>query len=81
MRGLKPFPAAANYLLVEMRNGITAADLRDRLLRRKMIIRDCSNYTGLDSRFFRVAVRTAEENSLLLRAMEEIWSAFSRDPI
>ncbi len=81
MPGLKPFPAAANYLLVEMRNGMTAADLRDRLLSRKMIIRDCSNYTGLDRRFFRVAVRTAGENSRLLRAMEEIWFAYSRDPI
>lgn len=81
MPGLKPFPAAANYLLVEMGNGMTAADLRDRLLCRKMIIRDCSNYIGLDRRFFRVAVRTAEENSRLLRAMEEIWSAFSLDRI
>lgn len=70
--GLQPFPSAANYLLVEMDNGLTAAALRDRLLAGRIIIRDCSNFEGLDGRFFRVAVRTGEENSRLLNALAEV---------
>ncbi|MEI7673124.1 MAG: cobyric acid synthase, partial [Deltaproteobacteria bacterium] len=34
--------------------------------------RDCSNFTGLDSRFFRIAVRTEKENDRLLCALRKV---------
>jgi threonine-phosphate decarboxylase len=70
--GLAPFPSAANYLLVETRNGFTAAELRGRLLEKRILIRDCANFQGLDGRFFRIAVRTREENRRLLVALAEV---------
>jgi len=71
--GLKPFPAQANYLLVKITvPGLSAARLRRRLLFRGLIIRDASNFTGLDERFFRVAVRTGPENQRLVAALEEV---------
>ena len=70
--GVKPYPSAANYLLSELDNGMTATRLRDALLERRIVIRDCSNYEGLDDRFFRVAVRSREENRRLLSALGEI---------
>jgi threonine-phosphate decarboxylase len=70
--GLTPFPSAANYLLVEMRNALTAAELRNRLLEKRILIRDCANFQGLDGRFFRVAVRSGEENRRLLVALAEV---------
>ncbi len=75
--GLSPFPSAANYLLVEMRNGLSAAELRSRLLEKRILIRDCANFQGLDGRFFRVAVRTTEENRRLLAALAEELGEFS----
>lgn len=69
--GVKPYPSAANYLLSELDNGMTAARLRDALLKRRIVIRDCSNYEGLDDRFFRVAVRSREDNRRLLTALAE----------
>jgi threonine-phosphate decarboxylase len=69
--GLAPFPSAANYLLVEIRSGAGAAELRSALFPKGIIIRDCSNYEGLDERFFRVAVRSREENRRLLAALAE----------
>lgn len=76
--GLAPFPSAANYLLVEMRNGFTAAELKSRLLDKRILIRDCSNYRGLDGRYFRVAVRSKEENRRLLDALGEVLQASAR---
>lgn len=70
--GLKPFPSAANFLLVEMRIDLTAAELRSRLLEKRILIRDCANFQGLDGRFFRIAVRTTEENRRLLAALAEV---------
>ena len=75
--GLTPFPSAANYLLVRMQGGMTAAELGNRLLYRGIIIRDCANFVGLDERFFRVAVRTGEENRRLLAALTEVMGKLS----
>jgi threonine-phosphate decarboxylase len=69
--GLTPFPSAANYLLVEIRTGTTAAELRSALIPKGVIIRDCSNFVGLDGHFFRVAVRSGGENRRLLTALGE----------
>ena len=35
------------------------------------MIRDCSNYSGLRKGYYRVAVRTHEENQELIRAMRD----------
>jgi threonine-phosphate decarboxylase len=76
--GLKPRPSAANFLLVEIHGGVTAPALRDRLLSHGIIIRDCSNFVGLDGRFFRVAVRTGEENRRLLTTLAVVLEELFR---
>jgi threonine-phosphate decarboxylase len=70
--GLRPYPAAANYLLVELTGGVNAAALRARLFPRGILIRDCANFIGLTDRFFRVAVRGRKENERLLAALAEV---------
>jgi len=70
LSGLTVFPGAVNYLLLQIKCGMTAAALQEKLLAERILIRDCSNFTGLDGRFFRVAVRTGEENDRLLGALE-----------
>jgi len=73
MSGLRVHGGAANYLLVEILNGMTAAQLRSRLLHQRLLIRDCGNFVGLGSSFFRVAVRGAEENDILLREIAAVF--------
>jgi threonine-phosphate decarboxylase len=70
--GLTPFPSTVNYLLVKRnRPGATAASLREQMLGHRIMLRDASNFRGLDERFFRIAVRGREENSRLLTALEK----------
>ena len=70
--GLQPFPSTVNYLLVKItRPDWTAASLRTALLSRKIIIRDASNFRGLDERYIRLAVRRREENQQLLEALSQ----------
>jgi threonine-phosphate decarboxylase len=76
--GLTPFRSVANFLLVEIQKGISAVELRSRLMEKRILIRDCSNFNGLDGRFFRVAVRTSEENRRLLAALGEVLGESSR---
>ena len=69
---LSPFPSVVNYLLVKLtRPGMTAAGLREQMLAHRIVIRDASNFRGLDERFFRIAVRGRQENERLLAALEQ----------
>lgn len=62
--GIKVFPSAANYLLFKADKG-----LDDKLIDKGILIRNCGNYEGLGDGFYRIAVRTHEENKLLLSAV------------
>lgn len=65
--GFRVYPSAANFLLVR-----AYPQLADRLLERKIAIRRCVNFHGLGEDFFRIAVRTHEENEQLVDAIKTI---------
>lgn len=68
--GLRVFPSRANFLFVRLdRSDMDAPALAKRLLSEGIAIRVCDNFMGLDSRFFRVAVRREEENQRLCNAL------------
>ncbi|MBR1830627.1 MAG: hypothetical protein IJ781_14215, partial [Atopobiaceae bacterium] len=43
--------------------------LYERLLRRRILIRPCDNFRGLGNRWYRVAVRSFEEDEQLIGAL------------
>ncbi len=59
----------ANYLLFY---STRQTDLRERLQERGILIRDCSGFPSLGPGYYRIAVRTKEENTHLLRALREL---------
>ncbi|MBU4478524.1 MAG: threonine-phosphate decarboxylase CobD [Candidatus Omnitrophica bacterium] len=71
LAGIKVYPAEANFLLCKLDSpgAGSARELRGRLERRKVLIRDCRNFRGLGKRFFRLAVRNRAENKKLLSAL------------
>jgi len=69
LRGLTVFESAANYLLIRLDFCLTAAALQERLRKELILIRDCSDFEGLDNRFFRVAVKKRAQNKKLLQAI------------
>jgi threonine-phosphate decarboxylase len=72
--GVSVFPSAANYLLLELREGMPAAsELRTRMIEtHRILIRNCDSYEGLaPGRYVRVAVRANAENDRLLQALSE----------
>lgn len=71
--GLTPFEPAANYILVKIEAPITSADMQKALLGRGIAIRDCSTYTGMDDKHFRVAVKRPEDNGRLLDELKTIF--------
>lgn len=63
--GFKVYPSEANFILF-----YTELPLDEMLLKEKILIRNCANFDGLEQGYFRTAVRTHEENSALVGAIE-----------
>ncbi|MCC8106704.1 MAG: aminotransferase class I/II-fold pyridoxal phosphate-dependent enzyme [Clostridiales bacterium] len=73
--GLTVFPSAANFLLVR-----GPKNLKETCLENGILIRDCSNFPGLEPTgdgqgFFRVCVRSWEENDELVGIIRECMNS------
>ena len=65
--GFHVCPSDANFLLFRASAGLDT-DLR----REEIAIRNCSNFQGLGPGWYRIAVRTHEENEVLIQSMQRI---------
>lgn len=73
IRGLRIFPADANFIFIDIRqSGFTAPQLKEKMLRHGILIRDCSSFKGLDEYYIRVSVRTRQDNEKLLAGLEKV---------
>lgn len=71
--GLQVFPSETNFLLVKiLKPELTSTKLREELAKEGLLIRDCSTFVGLDNHYFRVTVRSSEENAVLARALRKV---------
>ena len=67
---LEPYPTHGNYVLCRTSSGLTGSGVTTRLFDEfGVLVNDCTGKRGLDSRFFRIASRTTEENEELVRIL------------
>jgi threonine-phosphate decarboxylase len=65
--GIIAFDSAANYVMIR-----SERDLKSELASRGILIRSCADYAGLGGEYYRVAVRLAEENDVLIGALRDV---------
>ena len=66
---IKYFKPDANYIFFKAKCG-----LKEEMSNKGILIRDCSNYKGLNKGYYRIAVKKHCENIRLIKALEEcIW--------
>lgn len=71
IRGLLVYPTFTHYFLCQLENK-KASDLKLWLIDHfGVLIRDASNFRGLDEHYFRIATQSPEENDLLVKALKE----------
>ena len=72
--GLKIYPSQANFLFVELPEGMSGRALRDRLLTNHgLMVRECSNKIGSSEQYLRLAVqRQAAVDSLAAALRDEL---------
>lgn len=66
---LKVFKPSVNYIMFKVKKDI---DLKEEMMKENIIIRSCSNYIGLDNKYYRVAVRKREENKRFIDILKKI---------
>jgi threonine-phosphate decarboxylase len=70
---LIPFPSTVNFLLVQIRRqDLSAMRLKEKLIEKGILIRNCSNFVGLDESFFRIAVKKHNENLRLISELQAL---------
>lgn len=70
---LKIFQSKSNYLLIDTHDsGITASELANELLKKGVIVRDCTSFKGLDEFWIRISVATHSENEKFIGILKNI---------
>ena len=73
VEGLKVHKPSANFIFIKLLGNISHEQLMEQLAKKGILIRDCSNFRGLEKgNFIRVAVRTRKENIKLLKEIKLI---------
>ena len=74
MKELRVFPSQANYIMCEVKGGITSGKLAAILMQEKnILIKDLSDKKGFYKKsYIRIAVKNEEDNQILLDALKEI---------
>ena len=77
---IKIIPSDTVFMLARLPEDQTAFNLKSRLLNHKILIRDCSNFDGLDRRYFRVSLKSTDFNRNLAEKLIHLFprAHFSR---
>ncbi|MGQ0377115.1 MAG: threonine-phosphate decarboxylase CobD [Nitrososphaerota archaeon] len=62
--------SATNFILIKSK--IKSKTLQKKLIAKKILIRDCSNFRGLNDQYIRIAVKSHKENIKLIKSLESI---------
>ena len=70
INGFTCYDSSTNFILIKSK--MNSKKIQEKLIEKKILIRDCSTFRGLGNKFIRVAVRTHKENVKLVSALEDI---------
>lgn len=65
---IKTYDSYANYIFFKIKD----INLKEEMLKRGILIRSCSNYINLNDKYYRIAVKSKEENQLFIDKLKEI---------
>lgn len=68
--GFECHDSSTNFILIKTKQDSTK--IQKKLLKHKILIRDCKNFRGLNNHYIRIAVKSHKDNLKLVDAMEEI---------
>jgi len=70
---LQVFPSEVNFFLIKLLSS-DCVSLQTHLAKFNILIRNCSNFRGLSSKFFRISCKKREENKILVKGIKSFFS-------
>lgn len=67
---IRVFKPEANYVFLKLL--VDDIDFKERLIKRKILIRHCDNYINLSNRCYRVAIKDRYSNDKLINSLKEV---------
>ena len=65
--GIKTYPSSTDFILIQ-----TKMPLFEKLLDKKILIRSCKDFLGLDKDYYRIAIKQHDENIKLIESIKKI---------
>ena len=73
IEGLNVFPSKSNFMLINVKDtGFTASELALELMKKGIIVRDCTSFKGLDEYWIRISICTLEEDERFIEILKEV---------
>ena len=73
IEGLNVFPSKSNFMLIGIKDtGFTASELALELMKKGVIVRDCTSFKGLDEYWIRISICTLEEDKRFIEILKEV---------
>lgn len=70
---LNVFPSKSNFMLIGIKDtGFTASELALELMKKGIIVRDCTSFKGLDEYWIRISICTLEEDEKFIEILKEV---------
>jgi len=63
-RILKPFPSMTSFVLIKIKERFDAAYLCSKMADQRILLQNCSNFTGLSNKFVRITLKSSEINAM-----------------
>ena len=71
---IKVFSSQANFLLIEIKDKLTATELTQKLLiNHNILVKDLTEKIDNNRQYIRIAIKSNEENNILIKALKEIF--------
>lgn len=71
VKGFNALPSDTQFFLIRIAD-MSSSAVKERLAKKGILVRDCSNFNGLDNHYIRVATQLPEENDALTEALGNI---------
>lgn len=72
IKGIHVIPGKANFILCYLKGPVLADEIHEKLLHKKIMIRNCASFDGLDDHYFRMSLKQKRENDLCLQALVQV---------
>lgn len=70
---LNVFPSKSNFMLIGIKDtGFTASEFAFELMKKGVIVRDCTSFKGLDEYWIRISICTLEEDKKFIDIVKEV---------